>query len=167
MHRTTTTCIGNQREIQITILSLSAILLLKAATCTAFSADLSVTSSLAHVFYTSKSAVKLFQLVPAALFWSYQSADERTCQAYHSPSKTHSSCIIDIHWTVEGGGLIVFAEPCAELGRLSIVGLSVLNIFNRTHFKWPRCLNQQLVMCMCKDTLHFCRYPLCIADKVL
>lgn len=50
-----TTCIGNQREInQITISSVCTILQLKAATCTASSTDLSGTSSRAHIFYTSK-----------------------------------------------------------------------------------------------------------------
>lgn len=54
----------HQREIQIMISSLRANLQLKVALCTASSANLLGTSSLAHVFYTSKSEVKLFQLGP-------------------------------------------------------------------------------------------------------
>lgn len=54
----------HQREIQIMISSLRANLQLKVALCTASSTNLLGTSSLAHVFYTSKSEVKLFQLGP-------------------------------------------------------------------------------------------------------
>lgn len=54
----------HQREIQLMISSLRASLRLKAAVCTAPGANLLGTSSLAHVVYTSKSGVKLFQLGP-------------------------------------------------------------------------------------------------------
>lgn len=54
----------HQREIQLMISSLRASLRLKAAVCTAPGANLLGTLSLAHVVYTSKSGVKLFQLGP-------------------------------------------------------------------------------------------------------
>lgn len=141
------------------ISSLCATLHLKAATCTASSIDLSGTPSQAHVlFYTSKLAVKLFQLGLQHCSGLSNLLMKDLAKPIILPRKL--SAVVHYIYSLDWLG--------RSLGRLCRAMQNIQKIIHCCSYClkkkewWYKerdsqrllCLNRQLSTCICKDTAH-------------